>query len=159
MALAIVVKWEKEKEIFDGNVPINFLELCKMDGHSYKCVSLHQSRPHTNASQCIRGPSTRGGHYVQLWGGGTMQQREISRSRTKAIPGNASFLGYLTPSRRGGMPGVRLSTLKSRVSCHFLFTPPKKGRKKVTWAPPEAPALLVPASASDHCHPLGTLHV
>ena len=91
--------------------------------------------------------------------GGTMQQREISRIRTKAIPGNASFLGYLTPSRRGGMPGVRLTTLKSRVTCHFLLTPPKNVRKKVTWAPPEAPALLVPASASDHCHPLGTLHV
>ena len=101
-----------------------------MDGHSYKCVSLHQSRPHTNASQCIRGPSTRGGHYVQLWWGGTMQRREISRSRTKAIPGNASFLGYLTPSRRGGMPGVRLTTLKSRVTCHFLLTPQKMCEKR-----------------------------
>ena len=29
-------------------------------------------------------------------------------------------------------------------------------QKNVTWVPPEAPALLVPASASDHCHPLGT---
>ena len=116
---------------FDGNVTINFLELCKMDGHSYKCVSLHQSRPHTNASQCIRGPSTRGGHYVQLWGGG---DNAAERNFPEPHKGNSGkrFLSWLsyTQQQARGMRGVRLTTLKSRVTCHFLLTPPKKCKKK-----------------------------
>ena len=66
------------------------------------------------------------------------------------------FLVILHPA---GAEGCQ-ECVSRRLNPESLFVdPPKKCEKKVTWAPPEAPALLVPASASDHCHPLGTLHV
>ena len=69
------------------------------------------------------------------------------------------FLVILHPAGAEGCQECVSRRLNPEALVTFCWTPPKNMRKKVTWAPPEAPALLVPASASDHCHPLGTLHV
>ena len=138
------------------------------ESSSYKCVSVHQ-RP-----MCPLDIMDNYGH----------GDNAAERNFPEQYKGNSgkrflSWLGY-TLARGGCQEGVsrRFSKVleplvfffsKTKVTCLFSpkkcpknrsLPPPHKKeyqkKKQITWAPPEAPALLVPASASDHCHPLGT---
>ena len=72
-----------------------------MDGHSYKCVSLHQNPPCTNASQCIRDPCARSTLWA-IMGTGTMQPERNFPEQYKGNSGKRflSWLGYTLA--RGG---------------------------------------------------------
>ena len=120
----------------------------------YKCVSVHQ-RP-----VCP----------LDIMGNYGHGDNAAERNFPEQYKGNSgkrflSWLGY-TLARGGCQECVsrRFSKVLEPLVFFFLknkshlslFPPKMSEEKKVTWAPPEAPALLVPASASDHCHRLGT---
>ena len=110
-----------------------------------------QTAPDIKASHCIRVLWARQPHYGQLWASGDNEAREKFPGVAQSWFPETLPLRYVTPRKRGsGMS--RVYHVKYLSVTFFL----KLLKKDSTWAPPEAPALLVPTSASDHCHPVRT---
>ena len=98
------------------------------------------------ASHCIRVLWARQPHYGQLWASGDNEAREKFPGVAQSWFPETLPLRYVTP-RKWGSGMSRVYHVK-----YFSVTFLLKLLKNSTWAPPEAPALLVPTSASDPCH-------
>ena len=104
------------------------------------------------ASHCIRVLWARQPHYGQLWASGDNEAREKFPGVAQSWFPETLPLRYVTPRKWGsGMSRVYhvkcLSVIVHKKGHFFAYTV----KKRSTWAPPEAPALLVPTSASDPC--------